>query len=148
MSDPQPTPPPDRDAELLRQFLADRNVACSVCGYSLKNHVARRCPECGTILKLELNPSHRLPIAWTLAVMGCTFGLTAPLGSVAGFFGRVLYAQPIFENSRVSFGPVQLFIVALLAFLLLRHRAFHRMPLAARCVIAAIPWGIGVVLLL
>ena len=34
-------------AELLKAYLADRDVPCPGCGYSLKGCVADKCPECG-----------------------------------------------------------------------------------------------------
>ncbi len=35
------------DAEMLKAYLAERDVACPGCGYSLKGCASDRCPECG-----------------------------------------------------------------------------------------------------
>lgn len=51
-SDPEkalstPIPPAARDdADLVRAFLATRDVACPGCGYNLRGLAGTRCPEC------------------------------------------------------------------------------------------------------
>jgi len=42
------------DAEALREFLAERDVACPGCGYSLRGVEQASCPECGEGLALEI----------------------------------------------------------------------------------------------
>jgi predicted RNA-binding Zn-ribbon protein involved in translation (DUF1610 family) len=46
---------PDRQV-LLRRFLAQRDVDCSACGYSLHGLTGEACPECGATIELKLLP--------------------------------------------------------------------------------------------
>jgi DNA-directed RNA polymerase subunit RPC12/RpoP len=51
----------DRDAsevesaDLLRRFLAGRDVVCPQCGYNLRDLMGDRCPECGEKIVLRVN---------------------------------------------------------------------------------------------
>lgn len=45
-------PPADRDHQVLRDLLADRDIACERCGYNLRGVTAGECPECGAALRL------------------------------------------------------------------------------------------------
>src|SRR5947207_14609692 len=62
-------PLPDTDASersLLREFLADHDVACPQCQYNLRNLTGHRCPECGEELALGVylvEPKLAAPIA-------------------------------------------------------------------------------------
>jgi predicted RNA-binding Zn-ribbon protein involved in translation (DUF1610 family) len=50
---PQDTPEgsaPPRAPELLRAYLATRNIYCESCGYNLKGADTVQCPECGTVI--------------------------------------------------------------------------------------------------
>ncbi|GIK18332.1 MAG: hypothetical protein DYG93_12645 [Leptolyngbya sp. PLA2] len=40
--------------EMLIAFLADRDVPCPRCRYSLRGIAAPKCPECGVVLRLSL----------------------------------------------------------------------------------------------
>src|SRR3954447_11182572 len=44
------------EVELLRLYLADRDVACPQCKYNLRNLIGTRCPECGEQLQLRVTP--------------------------------------------------------------------------------------------
>jgi hypothetical protein len=51
--------------ELLRVYLADRDVACPQCKYNLRNLAGANCPECGEDLRLRvsvLEPRQAAPI--------------------------------------------------------------------------------------
>ena len=41
---------------LLLEYVRDRDVACPVCGYNVRNLTTPRCPECGEQLALHLAP--------------------------------------------------------------------------------------------
>src|SRR5438132_695036 len=46
-----PSSVPDaRAPELLRAYLAERDVPCESCGYNLRNALGVRCPECGAVI--------------------------------------------------------------------------------------------------
>jgi hypothetical protein len=61
-----PFPMPS-DAELLKAYLADRDVPCPGCGYSLKGCVSHRCPECASEMTLQLAAPPRM-LRWTWLV--------------------------------------------------------------------------------
>jgi len=42
------------EADLLREFLAGRDVSCPACGYNLRDLVGDVCPECGDRIKLSV----------------------------------------------------------------------------------------------
>jgi hypothetical protein len=74
MSDAPPDPQPAEPAELLRSFLAGRDVLCPKCQYNLRDLTGDRCPECGDRLILRVNlvePKLAAPIA---GVVGLAFG--------------------------------------------------------------------------
>lgn len=85
MSAPQPAP--DRDAELLRQFLAGRDVPCSECSYNLRDLATPKCPECGTVLHLQVATKDGRTRLWTWMLSGAVFGE----GFCACIWGFVLW---------------------------------------------------------
>ena len=42
------------EAELIREYLAERETPCPACGYNLRGSGGERCPECGHSLELRL----------------------------------------------------------------------------------------------
>ena len=44
------------EVDLLRRYLAGRDVACPMCGYNLRDLLGDRCPECGDQLELVVSP--------------------------------------------------------------------------------------------
>jgi hypothetical protein len=76
------------DAELLKAYLADRDVPCPGCGYSLKGCASTQCPECGSGIEITLRGNTTSAAHWiagTIVISGA-FGLALPtlLNSVAG----------------------------------------------------------------
>lgn len=149
MSAPQPTP--DRDADLLRQFLAGRDVKCAACGYNIRDLIVGKCPECGATLKLDANSSRKRPIAWTTAVVGSaiTTGLAlAASGDFAGWY---------FESAQGGFLPPHWFPKALLlggtagAAILISllgwPHSLYRFPRLIRVFLAIVPWTLVLALL-
>jgi len=47
------------DAELIRAFLARRDVACPGCGYNLRGLAGTRCPECEREITLGVSRSEQ-----------------------------------------------------------------------------------------
>lgn len=72
----------DRDAELLRAFLAERDVACPGCGYNVRDLTSKRCPECGLELALQLALVEPKQAAFVAGLVGIGAGL--------GFNGLIL----------------------------------------------------------
>lgn len=70
------------NADLLRSFLAEVDVPCPVCGYSLRSLPEPRCPECGTELRLYIHP--HVPFSWgfLVGVFGGVIGFVFALGVV------------------------------------------------------------------
>jgi DNA-directed RNA polymerase subunit RPC12/RpoP len=48
------SPSPPADAELLRSYLAERDVPCPKCGYNLRGVEQSKCPECGSAIVFGL----------------------------------------------------------------------------------------------
>lgn len=61
------------DDELLRQFLADRDVPCAQCGFNLRGLGGPACPECGMALRLDVPRQtildRRRGLVWTAAAL-------------------------------------------------------------------------------
>ena len=73
------------DDELLRQYLAGRNVPCPKCGYDLRDLSGTKCPECGRPLRLGIEQGPPPITAWVV-------GLVAP-AATAGLNGIVIAAE-------------------------------------------------------
>lgn len=71
----------DRQAELLRAFLAERDVACPGCGYNLRGLTGDACPECHETIHLGVVPGDT---AW-----GTLVGTIVALSIAAGMAGVV-----------------------------------------------------------
>ncbi len=63
----------------LRAFLAERDVACPNCGYSLRGLKDAACPECGVALTLSVALQQPITTAWLACML--------PLWVVGGGFG-------------------------------------------------------------
>lgn len=140
MSAPPPTPPPVRDAEILRQFLAGRDVRCTACGFNLRDLDAGTCPKCSARLAISIRPSHIRPFAWTVALIGYSFVLMAcsPL--------LVIRVISVSSGGGASVTPSEIWLLSagllamsMLALLLLLPYAFYRLPWIVRAVLALLP---------
>jgi hypothetical protein len=92
--DPGPIPP---SPELLRQFLADRDIECPGCGYNLRGLTGDRCPECASALALAINLHEPRSAAFISGLVGIGAGL--------GFNGLIFgwFLWELLVDSR--FGP-------------------------------------------
>jgi hypothetical protein len=66
------------DHELLRTFLEQRDAACPLCGYNLRQLQSSRCPECGRELRLTVGLAEPFLAAWIMLVV--TLGAAGGLG--------------------------------------------------------------------
>jgi hypothetical protein len=78
------------DSDLLRAYLADRDVPCPVCGYNLRGLNSTDCPECGATLDWRALSSGLKRGTWVAALIG----VGVPLGlmltvSVAGIMANL-----------------------------------------------------------
>jgi hypothetical protein len=133
--------PAGADTALLGAFLADRDVACPLCGYNLRTLSGTRCTECGNELRLQVGLVEPRLGAYLAAVAGASAGLgggglftlvalaEAPRQWWDGPSGRLLMAQ-------VAFAAV------LLPVLLARRRAFRRAAPARQRTWAVLIWGL------
>lgn len=73
---------PGNDAELLRAYLAGRDVRCQGCGYNLRGLAGEACPECSSPLSLTIQTDEpfrrwRAGLFWACAAMGVYEALDA-----------------------------------------------------------------------
>ena len=60
---------PPNDCDLLKAFLAQRDEACPVCKYSIRDLSSDTCPECGCALKLKIDSSDLHIVPWIVALL-------------------------------------------------------------------------------
>ncbi len=128
--------------DLLRAFLADRDVPCPGCGYNLRGLPSDRCPECNQPLVLRVGLAEPRLGAWLGAVSGLLSGAGAALVCLLIVAVFTLRFGP--PDRREVFAIVELPFIMLavdgmLAALLIRARgrAWFRSltPIAQRAVI-------------
>jgi len=75
--------PPADETRLLLEFLQERDAACPVCGYNLRNLTRPVCPECRQELALTVG-ARRIRFEWLIVAIapGVFSGITA--GSLLG----------------------------------------------------------------
>jgi len=111
----------------LRDFLAQRDVACPGCGYNLRGLTGPRCPECHQALSLQVGLVEPRMRAYLAAVIGLACGV--------GFSGLLLVFVAISELRSRGGGPlkdillftvVPLLMQGVCLLLLLRSRVWFR----------------------
>lgn len=70
------------DSDILKEYLAARDVACPGCGYNLRGLTTGRCPECAEHLELRVASHDPRPGAFIAGIVA--------LASGAGFSGLLL----------------------------------------------------------
>jgi hypothetical protein len=73
------TPPEDRDLAALRDFLAERDIACPACRYNLRGLTSPNCPECNQPLELRVSIVEPASGAFIATVVGLAVGAGAAL---------------------------------------------------------------------
>jgi hypothetical protein len=125
----------------LRQYLADHDHPCPLCGYNLRGLSADCCPECGERLRLVIGaaePKMALFLATVIA-----------LGAGAGFNVLILGwgLVSLVDRGRPDLDDMRSLMCGAvveggaLVLLLTRRRRFRMLPVAARLLLAA---GAGV----
>lgn len=74
--------------DLLKQFLANHDAGCPVCGYNLRGLQTGACPECSKRIELCVRApdSHLNMYVATLVASAVTFGFTGLVGGVCAYF--------------------------------------------------------------
>jgi hypothetical protein len=72
------------EADLLAEFLAQRDVPCPVCRYNLRASPSSACPECGSKLDLRVGSVNVRVGLWLTAVLAVAIplGLTGTLSVI------------------------------------------------------------------
>jgi hypothetical protein len=63
------------ESELLKAYLADRDVPCPGCGYSLKGCASDTCPECGNEIRITVDQRVGRLGPFVIGLSGIMFGL-------------------------------------------------------------------------
>lgn len=139
-------PDPNLDLVELRAHLADRDVPCPSCHYSLRALTTDRCPECSQQLVLAVRLAEPRLGLWIAGLIGLAAGV--------GFHGLILVWAAVMLATRGG-GPNMrelipllvgfAFCAPLLTTWTVRRRAICRWPDAART-IAAIGLWLGALL--
>ncbi len=117
---------PGVPSPLLTQFLAEQDVPCPACGYSLRGLKGAACPECAQPLVLRVALAE--PSSWryvaAMVALAVGMGFSGPVSILVSWMG--LNGE---EMRRLVFGLVLPFVIESAAmFLLVRNaRAFQRM---------------------
>lgn len=117
------------EAELLKAYLAERDVACPGCGYNLKGCVTEKCPECGS--KIGIRVQAQAQTLWWLPILVVT-GWAAMIAYLAIRFipiWRELYVRFVEEGWKPD--------ATIWIRLLLLHAP---VAMAIAIVVLALPW--------
>lgn len=73
LSPPSMTQPDDPAARRLIEHLRERDIACPLCSYNLRNLASPICPECGQPLELRVGATNLRLGAWITCVASTVF---------------------------------------------------------------------------
>jgi hypothetical protein len=71
--------PSATEEDLLLAYLKDRDAACPLCGYNVRNLTIPRCPECGRELRLHVGLADPFLAAWILSMTAVALAAGAGL---------------------------------------------------------------------
>ena len=139
------------DQEMLRDYLADREVACPVCSYNLRGLDGNHCPECGARIDLRVGSIDLRLGPWLASVLSIALpmGFTGILALMAtiGAQRSVSWRSGDWVILIVGWGLTTIYAVALIV-LSKRRGRFLRRPAAQQWRRAALLAVVMLVLLL
>jgi DNA-directed RNA polymerase subunit RPC12/RpoP len=134
----------DESGELLRQFLAERNVFCPQCEYNLRDLTGERCPECGEKIVLRVNLAE---VKQKLLIAGLV-GLAAGAG-LNGLLLIYFLIRTMIDGSRgdgrfLAIDSIEFLIVGTaLTIWLFCWRRIRRAKVGVRFGLAMACWGLA-----
>jgi hypothetical protein len=105
------------EADLLLQFVAERDTQCPVCGYNLRAATLARCAECGRALRLMVAVEEKVHLPWTLALIACASTVFFSLMLAFQLQGGYIFTRLDWAVALASFG----LSIAVIPLLLLRR---------------------------
>jgi len=118
---------PDTQDDLLRRFLAGRNVPCPRCGYDLRDLTSGRCPECGDEVELHVGLVEPRMGAYIVTFGALCLGFGA--SSLLGVFLLVWTSASVWRSPFGVVVAIEWVLTGpLLSALVLWRRGFRRLP--------------------
>ena len=105
------------EADLLLQFVSERDTRCPVCGYNLRAATSARCAECGRALRLMVAVDEKVHLPWTLALIACASTVFFSLMLALQLHGGYIFTRVDWAIALTSFG----LSIAVLPLLLMRR---------------------------
>jgi DNA-directed RNA polymerase subunit RPC12/RpoP len=142
------TPSERSDHALLRNFLADRDIACPQCGYNLRSLMGDICPECGDRIALQVAMVEPKVAAGLAGLIGLSAG--------AGLNGLLLvyiviimfrFPRPSFSwDPFITINGAGLVVLSLCILIWLRRwRWLRRQSISVRWGLAAACWALTMI---
>ncbi|MEO0586103.1 MAG: hypothetical protein AAF078_00525 [Planctomycetota bacterium] len=129
------------EAEMLKMFVAERDVLCPNCGFFLRAVTSPTCPECGQALALRVGLAEPKLFLWLAGLI--------PLAMTMGFGVVVLLLVVVVMTLQGGMPPVGFFIFFIsvaglgclftIVWVCLRS-PFRGLSLTARCFWVALAW--------
>lgn len=128
--------PLDRDARLLRDFLAERDVACPACRSNLRGLTASACPECGSPLRLSVSATGPRLGLWLVALLAAVIplgftGVLAVLAAAGAWRSQTWGDTPV--EDAVFLGIATTVLAGALWFVIRRRSRFLARPWLDQC---------------
>jgi hypothetical protein len=134
--------PPAGHADLLRELLTDRDVACPNCKYNLRGLQETWCPECGDPLVLALSKSAPKHTAYALSVvpvgMGAIYSVCLTAAEIV--YGRADSLHADWRRSLIYAATTSVYATMSLA-LWHAHRRILRLPLPRTWALCGGAWA-------
>ncbi len=136
------------DRELLRRYLAGRDVPCPGCGYNLRGLESGVCPECTEPITLRVSLVEPRQGAFIAGLIGLAVGI----GFSAAFLLAAALVAALYGGTPgllAEVWPLPLHLIfesAALAAWVRARRRLRRMPPRGRITLAAACWGLSALL--
>ena len=139
--DPAPT-----DSELLRLYLAPRDLPCPGCGYNLRGLAADACPECNQAITLRVNLAEPRQGEFIAGLLGLALGIGFSVAFLS--MGLIFYLNyGAASGVLADLWPLPLNLLvesAALAAWIRGRRRFRRLPPGTRKVLVAACWLLSI----